>query len=323
MDSRQATKLTRLQEGPVHRLPRIVSLAFLISACAATNLWSQQLQPHAIPSQRTESYRFASPVMGRNYDITVGLPESYADSVGKRYPMLLVTDGDDYFPLVFNAANTVNGIDEVIVVSVGAPFEEGRDAFTRRRVHEFSPPNWTMNDPFGQYVLTGCKAWKLAIGDCVGGAPKFLGMIVDELLPRVSAKYRIDKDRLGLFGVSAGGFFASWAIFQDKSPFHTYIISSPAMAYGDGDALRQEAHYAESHKDLAARIYLSSGTLEIDDPQLEGIGHIVSGTARLSAALRGRKYPGLTMFSESLQGLGHTDAPSTAAVRGMRLLYAK
>ena len=307
----------------MHRLSRSVAISFLSAACAAPTLFAQQLQPHANPSQRTESYRYASPAMGRNYDITVGLPESYSDSTAKKYPMILVTDGNDYFPLVFHAANTVNGIDEVIVVSVGAPFEEGRDAFTRRRVHEFSPPNWAMNDPFGQYVAAGCKAFKVAVADCVGGAPKFLGMIVDELFPRLTAKYRIDMQRLGLFGVSAGGAFASWAIFQDKSPFRTYIISSPAIAYGDDDALRQEARYAASHKDLPARIYFSSGSLEIDDPQLEGVGHIVSGTVRLTAALRGRKYPGLVLYSEVLSGLGHTDAPGTAAVRGMRLLYAK
>jgi uncharacterized protein len=307
----------------VHRLSRFVAVSFLSFACASRNLVAQQLQPHAIPSRNTEAYRYASPAMGRNYDITVGLPESYTDSTAKKYSMLLVTDGNDYFPLVLHAARTVGGIDEVIVVSVGAPFEEGRDAFTRRRVHEFSPPNWAMNDPFGQYVSGGCKAWKLAIADCVGGAPKFLGMIVDELLPRLTAKYRIDKERLGLFGVSAGGAFASWAIFQDRSPFRTYIISSPAIAYGDGDALRQEARYAESHKDLPARIYLSAGALEIDDPQLEGMGHIVSGTVRMSAALRGRRYPGLMLYSEILSGLGHTDAPGTAAVRGMRLLYSK
>ena len=81
-------------------------------------------------------------------------------------------------------------------------------------------------------------------------------------------------------------------------------------------------HLAQSHKDLPVRVYLASGTLEIDDPELEGIGHIVSGQARLSAALRGRRYPGLTLHSEMLQGLGHTDAPGTTAVRGMRLLYA-
>ncbi len=307
----------------MYRLSRFVAAPLLIAACATPYLQAQQLQPQAIPSQHTESYRFASPSMARSYDITVGLPGSYADSTSKRYALLLVTDGNDYFPLVFHAANTVHGIDEVVVVSVGAPFAEGRDAFTRRRVHEFSPPNWAMTDPFGQLVAGGCRAWKLAIADCVGGAPRYLAMMVDELLPRLTAKYRIDQERLGLFGVSAGGFFASWAIFQDKSPFHTYIIYSPAMAYGDDDVFRQEGRYAESHKDLPARVYLSAGTLEIDDPMLEGMGHIVSGAVRLSAALRGRKYPGLTLYSEMLPGLGHEDAPGTAAVRGMRLLYSK
>lgn len=304
------------------RFLRLAALP-LVAACTPSALAAQLLAPQPVPTQNTESYRFASPSMGRTYDITVGLPRSYADSATKRYPLLLVTDGNDYFPLVFHAANTVGGIEEVIVVSVGAPFAEGRDAFTRRRVHEFSPPQWALKDPFGQVVQAGCNAFKLAVSDCVGGAPKFLSMLTQELLPRVTARYRIDSDRLGLFGVSAGGFFASWAIFQEQSPFRTYIISSPAMAYGDDEVFRQESRYAQSHKDLAVRVYLASGTLELDDPELEGIGHIVSGQARLGAALRGRRYPGLTLHSEMLQGLGHTDAPGTTAVRGMRLLYAR
>lgn len=297
----------------------------LLAAVAAfpLALQAQSLRPQPIPAQRTESYRYASPSLGREYDITVGLPPSYADSAAKRYALIVVTDGNHYFPLVFNAASTVHGTGEQIVVSVGTPFAEGADGFTRRRVHEFSPPGWVMNDPFGKVVLAGCQSWKIAPADCVGGAPKFLAMLVDELLPQLVAKYRVDRDRLGLFGVSAGGFFASWAMFQEKSPFRTYIISSPAMAYGDGEIFREEARYAASHQDLPARVYLSFGTLEVDDPMLEGIGQIVSGTARLSAALRGRNYPGLTLYNESLQGLGHEDAPGTAAVRGIRLLYGK
>ncbi len=301
---------------------RTAALLILVAASPRA-LTAQSLRPQPIPTERTESYRFTSPSMGRDYDITVGLPATYADSTSKRYALILVTDGNHYFPLVFHAANTVHGNDGEIVVSVGAPFAEGSDGFTRRRVHEFSPPGWSMTDPFGKVVSAGCNAWKLAPAECVGGAPRFLSMLVDELLPQLTSKYRIDRNRLGLFGVSAGGFFASWAIFQEKSPFTSYIISSPAMAYGDGDIYRQEARYAESHKDLVARIYLSFGTLEVDDPMLEGIGQIVSGTARLSAALRGRNYPGLKLYNETLQGLGHEDAPGTAAVRGIRLLYSK
>jgi predicted alpha/beta superfamily hydrolase len=126
-----------------------------------------------------------------------------------------------------------------------------------------------------------------------------------------------------LFGVSAGGFFAAWTIFQERSPFRAYLISSPAMAYGDGDIFRQEARYAASHADLPVSIYLASGSLEIDDPFIEGVGQIVSGQARLGALLRGRRYPGLVLHSEIHQGLGHSDAAAMTMARGLRLLYPR
>jgi predicted alpha/beta superfamily hydrolase len=158
---------------------------------------------------------------------------------------------------------------------------------------------------------------------CSGGAPKFMEFIVSELLPRLEAKYPVDPERLGLFGVSAGGFFASWAIFQPNSPFRAYIIQSPAMAYGDGEIFRLEQRYAGEHKDLKVGIYLASGSLEMADPYLEGMGQIVSGQVRLAAALAGRHYPGLKLYTEILPGLSHGDAAGTALVRGIRLLYGK
>ena len=126
-----------------------------------------------------------------------------------------------------------------------------------------------------------------------------------------------------LFGLSAGGFFASWAIFQPNTPFTKYIISSPAMAYGRGEIFRQEAAYAKAHKDLAVGIYLASGVLEAGDPMLEGIGEIVSGMSHLAGVLASRQYPGLKMTIEFHPGMGHADVMGTSVVRGLRSLYAK
>ena len=95
------------------------------------------------------------------------------------------------------------------------------------------------------------------------------------------------------------------------------------MAYGDGEIFRQEQHYAADHKDLKVSIYLASGSLEMDDPFLEGIGRVVSGQAQFGAMLRSRKYPSLKLYSEIHNGLGHTDGAGTTLVRGMRLLYAR
>src|SRR5205823_5589848 len=83
---------------------------------------------------------------------------------------------------------------------------EADSALMRRRIHEFSPPNWAMTDTFGLEVAKVCQAFHLDRGQCIGGAPRFLDFIVSELLPRLAAKYRIDVEQLGLFGISAARF---------------------------------------------------------------------------------------------------------------------
>jgi predicted alpha/beta superfamily hydrolase len=294
---------------------------------------AQQLEPRTFPQVGVRSYSFRSAVMARQYDISVGFPVGYDANPDATYPALIVTDGNRMFPGAYGMASglmspaaSAGDIEPLFIVSIGTPFELGESAWTQRRVHEFSPPDWPLTDAFGKLLMQGvCQRQQppLPRETCTGGAPRFLEFIVSELLPALTAAHRIDPERLGLFGVSAGGFFAAWTIFQERSPFTTYLISSPAMAYGDGDIYRQEARYAAAHADLPVSIYLASGGLEIDDPFIEGMGQIVSGQARLGALLRGRSYASLVLHSEIHHGLGHSDAAAMTMARGLRLLYPR
>ena len=305
------------------RLPKFagIMLVGMVSTVAA-----QEFTPRSFPIRSVESWSYKSPSMGEKYDIVVGLPPGYKENAGKSYPLLVVTDGTMTFGAAFDAANgltTQGDIDGVIVLSVGVTIEDGDSTWTRRRIYEFSPPDWDRQDRFGKGVSDYCAKFHSAPDKCTGGAPKFLDMIVKEVIPKAKAKYRIDMDRLGLYGVSAGGFFASWVIFQPNSPFTTYIISSPATAYGDGEALKLEARYAETHKDLKANIYMASGELEMANPFLEGIGSIVSGMTHLGAMLKSRGYPSLKLTMEIHHGLGHADSNPSTLNRGMRTVYAR
>jgi predicted alpha/beta superfamily hydrolase len=300
--------------------------ALLALLASTAPLLAQEFTPRTFPIRSVESWSYKSPSMGETYDISVGLPPGYGAKPDKAWPLLVVTDGNQAFPGAFDAANALasqGDIDGIIVLSVGVTLEDGDSAWTRRRIYEFSPPNWDRQDPFGKLLTGFCAAYKAAPDKCSGGAPRFLDLIVKEIIPKAKAKYRIDMNRLGLYGISAGGFFASWTIFQPSSPFTTYIISSPATAYGDGEALRLEAQYAETNKDLRASIYMASGELEMDHPMLEGTGQIVSGMIRLGTKLRSRNYPGLKLVMEIHPGLGHSDAGATTLSRGIRVLYGK
>jgi len=262
--------------------------------------------------------------MGVRFSLNVGMPVGYKPGDGKKYPALIVTDGDFTFPGVNAAARSLSGaITPLFIISVGTAIDEGEGEHTKRRIYEFSPPGWDRKDPFGQAVENYCRMFKSEEGRCTGGAGKFLTAIASEMIPQLAAKFPIDTAQLGLFGLSAGGFFASWAIFQPNSPFKKYIISSPAMSYGRGEIYRQEAGYAEKHKDLPVGIYLASGVLEASDPQLKGMGEIVSGMSHFAGVLATRKYPGLKVTIEYHPGMGHTDVMGTSVVRGLRTLYGK
>ncbi len=308
----------------MHRaVSRLTSYALILMAAPAA---AQEFTPRTFPIRSVESWSYKSPSMGHNYDIVVGLPPAYAENPGKTWPVLVVTDGNMTFPVAFDAARNLasqGDIDGLIVISVGTPLEEGDSSWTNRRVFEFSPPNWPRQDTFGKLITGLCTGAKTPEAKCSGGAPQFLNLIVNEILPKAKAKYRVDMNRLGLFGVSAGGFFAAWTIFQPNSPFTTYIISSPAMAYGDGEIYRLESQYAAKNKDLKVGIYMASGGLEMDHAMFEGIGQIVSGQMRLGAALKSRNYPGLKLLLEMHPNLSHSDVAPTTMNRGIRVLYGK
>jgi hypothetical protein len=283
-----------------------------------------QLQPRPIPTGDVESFTFQSPSMGVRFSLNIGLPPGYKAGDGRKYPALIVTDGDFVFRNVYESASTLEGvITPLFIISVGTSLEEGEEEHTRRRIYEFSPPGWDRQDKFGQALEGYCKQFKSPEGRCTGGSAKFLSAIAGEMIPLLAAKFPIDTAELGLFGLSAGGFFTSWAIFQPNTPFKKYIISSPAMAYGRGEIFRQEAAYAKAHKDLAIGVYFASGGLEVTDPMLEGTGEIVSGMSHLAGVLASREYPGLKMTVEFHPGMGHSDVMGTSVVRGLRSLYLK
>ena len=293
-------------------------------ALAATAANGQQLQTRPVPTGDVQSFTFQSPSMGVRFSLNVGMPSGYKPGDGKKYPALIVTDGDFTFPEVNAAARSLSGaIAPLFTISVGTSLDEGEAEHTRRRIYEFSPPGWDRKDPFGQAVENYCRMFKSEEGRCSGGAGKFLTAIASEMVPLLAAKFPIVTAQLGLFGLSAGGFFTSWAIFQPDSPFRKYLISSPAMAYGRGEIFRQEAAYAAGHKDLPVGIYLAAGVLEAADPQLEGMGEIVSGMSHFAGVLATRKYPGLKLTIEFHPGMGHTDVMGTSVVRGLRTLYGK
>ena len=313
------------QTVPSLELPMRRSLPVLAAVLVSAPPATAQLTSRPVPSIGVESFTFQSPSMGVRFAVNVGLPVGYQPGAARKYPALISTDGDWVFGGVYDGVRSLTNqrvIEPMFVVSIGTSFDDGTETWTRRRVYEFSP-DWDLQDPFGQAVTATCAKVHAEPGKCVGGQGRFLNAIVTELIPLVAARYPIDSTDLGLFGISAGGYFASWTIFQPNAPFKRYIISSPAMAYGNGEIFGQEARYAKDHRDLPVGIYFGAGTLEAEEGFLEGVGRIVSGMSRISGLLAGRKYPGVRLVTEYHPGMSHGDVMGTVVIRGLRTLYGE
>ena len=93
-----------------------------------------QLQSRPVPNRAVESFTFQSPSMGVRFSINVGMPEFYKLEDGKKYPALLVTDGDFTFGNVYESASTLKAsIIPLIIISIGTSLEEGE----AEHVHHF------------------------------------------------------------------------------------------------------------------------------------------------------------------------------------------
>lgn len=281
----------------------------------------------SFPVRSIDSLSYKSVVMGADYDICVGLPLQYAEHPEKQYPMLVVLDGNDHFSTVNSLARgMLEDIGELIVVGVDIPVELDNGAYQKRRVHQFSPDNqWPMTDAFGAFLKTYIEEVlesSAPIKDCIGGAASFYDFLVSELIPDLYQAYRIDTTDLGLAGNSAAGFFTSYAMLKEESPFGKYIISSPAMAYGDGEIFRIEERWQRSHSDLQAKVYMGAGSRELNSERFSR-SQIVGGMTKLTGQFLLRNYPSLEIQADIYEGIGHVDSLAVTVARGLRYLFKK
>lgn len=269
-------------------------------------------QPKQFIDPLAQTMDLHSEINGNEYGIRIRLPQSYHAGEAS-YPVIIVLDAEFTFYLASEIAalgpmwsqapigphNTP--IPEVIVVSIALP-SNPPDPF--RRNFEYMPP---VNDEDFSPMLAEYfdKVHEMiGSGPKFGGADTFLRVLRDEIIPSVEDKYRTDASRRVIFGQSASGCFAAFALFREPRLFTDYIIVSPALP---SEVFRMEAAWAENNDDLPARVLLTVGDKEILDPL-----NLVSGVARLSESINGRKYPGMQLTTWFIAGADHmkTAAPS-------------
>jgi predicted alpha/beta superfamily hydrolase len=276
--------------------------SFRALALAVTSLLSAiAAKGQSVPSPRypnvtiagTELRTLKSTSTGRDYDIDVLLPASYAQNTDKRYPVLYVLDGQWDFKLLVSIQGGLfydKVAPEMLVVGI---------------TYSGVNPNY---DVLRAYDLTTAV---LPGSPGSGGAPKFLNFLERELLPFIESNYRADPTHRVLLGNSLGGLFTLYAMLTKPGLFQGFVASSPAVTSGDRDVFAQEKKYAASHKILPGRVFIAVGS---DEPLAKPVKEFID-------VLQSRGYSGLDMEWRIIQGEKHSGNKPETYNRGLRYVF--
>ena len=268
----------------------------------------------------TRAYALTARASGRTYLIEVARPA--APPPPGRAPVVYVLDGNGAFGLATQTARMLQmqagGLPPLLVVGVGYRFDPAGDAGVQHgagRSLDFSPSVDT-------HSLERTRAAFAALGDTTpvehGGADAFLAFIEQDLKPFIASRYAVDPADQTLAGMSLGGLFALHALVTAPTAFRRMIAVSPPLWWDDGVIFREEAALAERVDDLAVDLFLGVGGLEEED----GAPYWpVSNLARMDAALRSRRYPGLRLTHHVFAEETHMSVLPGALSRGLRAVF--
>jgi predicted alpha/beta superfamily hydrolase len=269
----------------------ILRLAILCATVSAGAQGPARKYPSVIVD-RSELRTIKSAIAGREYDIQVLLPNNFERDTQKKYPLLLVLDGQWDFKLM---ASVQGGLfydkytPDVLVVGITYPGEN---------------PNY---DALRAYDLTPVAN----ANNTNGGGAKFLAFIESELLPFLESSYRADPQQRYLQGNSLGGMFTLYAAFTKPQLFKGYIASSPAVTAGNRNSFTVEAAYAASHTELPGRMFIGVGEME----QLAG------PVKEFIDVLKKRNYSGLALETEIVSQERHSGNKPETYNRGLRFVF--
>lgn len=155
-------------------------------------------------SQKTTEL-FDSSKLGGSREITIGLPSSYEKNPTKKYPILILLDGDYLFEPFYGALNYGaywDDLPETIIVGISQNKKDERIGDSEYNTEDGLPSE------------TGAKFFEF-----IGG----------ELLPYIEKKYRAAPFRI-IAGHDTTAGFLNFFLYKESPIFNGYISMSPELA---------------------------------------------------------------------------------------------
>jgi predicted alpha/beta superfamily hydrolase len=255
--------------------------------------------PRRLVIENSELIDLHSEQTGRDYELIVEVPGSYAKEPERRYPVLYLLDGQ----WDFNLVSTLSGglrYDKVVpeFLVVGITYAGENPDYTQLRRADYTPTHWQPPEDKAPYG---------------GDAPKFLRFLEENLLPTVEARYRVDVSRRMLAGHSAGGVFTLYALLEKPDLFQSYLALSPATYWGDRYLFERERQFHAQHHTLQKRVWLSVGELEWP----EYVKHAKDFFTQFAAS----HYEGIDLRVNIVPGERHAGVKPESFNRALRFVF--
>jgi predicted alpha/beta superfamily hydrolase len=264
--------------------------------------------PYQIPN--TFVHEVPSKSTNRAYQVWVDLPASYA-SGNKQYPVVFVTDPQYAFTLVHGIRHLLGrrgqNIEDFILVGLALPANE--DA-AESRSRDYTPTN-ALTNPKRRANQYGAKVY--------GEAQAYRNYVESEVFPLLASQYRADMSRKVFIGHSYGALWGAATLLAKPEMFQAYILGSASFWFDDKVIFRLEQQYAANHKDLKAQVLLFAGSFETPGPgpRYYKDTDLVGDMKRFRDVLARRRYPGLQLGGEVVQGEDHFTVYTALVGRGL------
>lgn len=275
----------------------------------------------------TECFELPGP-FGMEFEVSVALPPGHAGAPpDRRWPALLVLDAPLAFPTAVASARVqyaLRAVEPIVVVGLSTPRRDGPQMLGLKRLRYLTPGAPPESSPDVALVMKlmaepmRAKGW--GFRDCFGGAGEFLAFLAETLRPELARRWPIDSGPFGLFGHSAAGAFAAFALLEDTDLFNRYIIGTFGTQWWRDYAAHESAFVAARRATSPARTtrcYHAVGGAEINDPAFAHAGLGLPLLQRLAAM----DLPGLEVRAQVFEGENHGSVVSHALATGIRTLY--
>ncbi|TWI61478.1 hypothetical protein IP91_04558 [Pseudoduganella lurida] len=286
-------------------------LAFAIAPAQAQAQGTIALEgaPYVLDNTEVRSVRARE--LGRDYEIYVSLPPSYAKS-GRSYPVVFVTDAPYAFPvaraIALRAGRGGRSIGEFILV--GLSYARGDTAeYSRRR-------DYTPGAPGDEDYASDMPGRRPKFGE----AAAYARFISQDVFPAVAKRYRADMRQKTFIGHSYGALLGLEVLFSEPGMFENYVLGSPSLWFGRRMMFEREKAYATGNKDLPANVYFAVGGYEAvkPGPRFNKDDDMVRDLKAFAAALKSRNYPGLKLGMDVIRDEDHLTVAPAIITRGLR-----